>query len=418
MSETNQKEDKLITNTPTTPEGNDAVIPLKSFNGNQRFIVTTKLTGRCCCYNCAIFLLEIILFSILFATGIKIYIKILAFIIIFLIQCFVTIMVKKKIINQTELIKNIQNNTFEIKFLNYCSEPLYIDIISLNNVYFQPVSYSTKSEEEGISYTYGLIIVNTSINKSTIDLDKSEIKKPKKIAYLLDDVLSFNELYNFVGCEQKQNNQIFINVQEYMGINYKENFSEKKYKYNIDIYLKISENFFSFYLETHKINTCALVYTEICSVIVSFIIISIIFANNFDMYIKIIVLISFIIVFILINLLYVCHLINHRNKDIKRIDIVFSINFDKVFFGLVNYNEEEYLDTFLFDKISIGYFYDTDDKKLIVQFKDGKFQTIIKFNDKEPLSSIKGIIFILKKKFMNKDEKNTNNDNLLVKNWE
>ena len=66
MSETNQKEDKLITNTPTTPEGNDAAIPLKSFNGNQRFIVTTKLTGRCCCYNCAIFLLEIILFSIFF----------------------------------------------------------------------------------------------------------------------------------------------------------------------------------------------------------------------------------------------------------------------------------------------------------------------------------------------------------------
>ena len=193
---------------------------------------------------------------------------------------------------------------------------------------------------------------------------------------------------------------------------------KKKYKYNIDIYLKISENFFSFYLETHKINTCALVFTEICSVIVSFITISIIFANNFDMYIKIIVLISFIIVFVLINLLYVCFLINHRNKDIKRIDIVFSINFDKVFFGLVNYNEEEYLDTFLFDKISIGYFYDTHDKKLIVSFKDGKFQTIIKFNDKEPLSSIKGIIFILKKKFMNKDEKNTNNDNLLVKNLE
>ena len=37
MSETNQKEDKLITNTPTTPEGNDVVIPLKSFDGNQRF---------------------------------------------------------------------------------------------------------------------------------------------------------------------------------------------------------------------------------------------------------------------------------------------------------------------------------------------------------------------------------------------
>ena len=161
-------------------------------------------------------------------------------------------MVKKKTINKTELIKNVQNNTFEIKFLNYCSEPLYSDIISLNNVYFQPVSYQTKSEEEGISYIYGLIIVNTSINKSTIDLDKSEINKPKKITYLLDDVLSFNELYNFVGCEQKQNNQIFINVEEYMGINYKENFSEKKYKYNIDIYLKISENFFHFTLKHIK----------------------------------------------------------------------------------------------------------------------------------------------------------------------
>ena len=417
MSETNQKEDKLITNTPTTPEGNDVVIPLKSFNGNQRFIVDSKCTGICCYCNFVIFVLEIILFIILFAEGIKIYINILTFIIIFSIQVFVTIMVKKKTISQIELIKNIQNNTFEIKFSNYCSKPFYSDIISLNNVYFQPVSYSTESEE-GFSDTYGLIIVNTSINKSTIDLDKSEIKKPKKIAYLLDDVLRSNELYNFVGCKQKRNNQIFINVKEYMGINYEENFSEKKYKYNIDIYLKISENFFSFYLETHKINTCALVSTEICSVIISFIIISIIFSKKFDMYIKIIVLISFIIVFALINLLYVCHLINHRNKDIKRIDIVFSINFDKVFFGLVNYNEEEYLDTFLFDKISIGYFYDTHDKKLIVQFKDGKFQTIIKFNDKEPLSSIKGIIFILKKKFMNKDEKTTNNDNLLVKNWE
>ena len=79
-------------------------------------------------------------------------------------------MVKKKTINQTELIKNIQNNAFEIKFLNYCSDPLYIDIISLNSVYFQPDSYQTKNEEDGISYTYGLIIVNTSINKSAIDL--------------------------------------------------------------------------------------------------------------------------------------------------------------------------------------------------------------------------------------------------------
>ena len=41
MSEANQKEDKLITYTPTTPEGNDAVIPLKYFNGNQRYIVTS-----------------------------------------------------------------------------------------------------------------------------------------------------------------------------------------------------------------------------------------------------------------------------------------------------------------------------------------------------------------------------------------
>ena len=132
---------------------------------------------------------------------------------------------------------------------------------------------------------------------------------------------------------------------------------------------------------------------------------------------KIIALIVFIIIIVFINLLFAYCFIKIRNKYIKRIDIVFSLNFDRVFLGLVNYNEESYIDTFLFDFKLIEKFYALSNS-LYVEFKNKSSENIIQFKNGEPDATIQGLLFILNEKLNNKNEQKTNNENLLVKTWE
>ena len=132
---------------------------------------------------------------------------------------------------------------------------------------------------------------------------------------------------------------------------------------------------------------------------------------------KIIALIVFIIIIVFINLLFAYCFIKIRNKYTKRIDIFFSLNFDRVFLGLVNYNEESYIDTFLFDFKLIEKFY-TLSNSLYVEFKNKSSENIIQFKSGEPDATIQGLLFILNEKLNNKNEQKTNNDNLLVKTWE
>ena len=288
--------------------------------------------------------------------------------------------------------------------------------MSLNNISFHGVSYKNESEDTSDDYTYGLIIVNTF---QDIDLDKSNIKnKPKKIFYLFDDIKgnnNINGLYNFVGSTPQQNNPIFININEYMGINYNKNFTHTKY--GISKYMKLSDYFFSFYLEKRKKNWTMLCSYFFAMLISLLILLALVKGDSMNKSSKIIALIVFIIIIVFINLLFAYCFIKIRNKYIKRIDIVFSLNFDRVFLGLVNYNEESYIDTFLFDFKLIEKFHALSNC-LYVKFINKSSENIIQFKNGEPDATIQGLLFILNEKLNNKDEQKTNNDNLLVKTWE
>ena len=58
---------------------------------------------------------------------------------------------------------------------------------------------------------------------------------------------------------------------------------------------------------------------------------------------------------IIFNFIYIYFLIKRLNSNI-RIDIVYSNNFDRIFIGLVKYNEEAFTNTFLFEISSIEKF--------------------------------------------------------------
>ena len=288
--------------------------------------------------------------------------------------------------------------------------------MSLNNISFHGVSYKNESEDTSDDYTYGLIIVNTF---QDIDLDKSNIKnKPKKIFYLFDDIKGnniINGLNNFVGSSSQQNNPIFINILEYMGIPYNKKFAHTKY--GISKYMKLSDYFFSFYLEKRKINWTMLCSYFLAMLISLLILLALVKGDSMNKSSKIIALIVFIIIIVFINLIFAYCFIKIRNKYIKRIDIVFSLNFDEVFLGLVNYNEESYIDTFLFDFKLIEKFYALSNS-LYVEFKNKSSENIIQFKNGEPDATIQGLLFILNEKLNNKNEQKTNNNNLLVKTWE
>lgn len=128
----------------------------------------------------------IVLFSFLYNWD-NLIAKIIIFVIIIIIEILLVIKVFKSNIKQTELIKDVQNNRFEINSINYFNEPISNEILSLNSINFNEVYYTTRNAKKRRSYTYhGLIIINTFENKSLLDLDQSDIRnKPRKIFYLM-----------------------------------------------------------------------------------------------------------------------------------------------------------------------------------------------------------------------------------------
>lgn len=353
----------------------------------------------------------------------NIFIIILIFVIFIIIQIILTIRAFKKYIKKTELIKDVQNNKFEINTLNYFNNSISKITLDLNSINFYDVSYEYITDDD-YSYNYGLIIVNTFQNKSILDLDRSDIRnKPRKIFYLLEGLKNGNnknELCAFVGCSPTDK-PIFLDIDKYIGRPWNKECHYYFGKYKINKYMKMSETFFSFYLDK-KIKTYDFLFSfDIVFVFLGFAGIFILFYFKIDIYKKIISFIVYILLIFIFHFLYIYSVIKSR-KCITRIDIIYSSNFDRIFIGLVDYYEESFLNTFLFDINSIEKFILEPKNKrktqniLKVILKNGENQTIYQINENEP--TLKGLLFILNEKLNNKNEQVSNNDNYLVKNLE
>ena len=411
-------------------EGNNIQPPVNTFESQQKFVIKSS----CQCEVIGVIMTGVVillyLHSFLYNWD-NIIANIIIFAIVIIIQILFDIKALKSNIKKTELIKDVQNNRFEINSINYFNEPISSEILSLNSINFNEVSYTTKSKKGSHHTFYGLIIINTFENKSLLDLDQSDIRnKPRKIFYLLDNISRGNikeQLCNFVNCSPEPDNPIFLNIDKYMGKSWDNKYPYTFGSYKISKYMKISDTFYSFYLgEKDSMNDRLLAYNYLMGIFAIFGIM-VVFHTISELYIKIISLTGCILFIILINCLIIFIYKSKRNKLISRIDIIYSINFDRIFIGLVNHNEKAYLNTFLFhinsiDKFTLQSIIKSTEKSknknnLQVVLKNGETQTICQINDFE--ATLEGLLFILNEKLINRNEPIiNNNNNLLVKNWE
>ena len=141
-------------------EGNNIQPPLNTFESQQKFVIKSS----CPCEIVGVILVGfyflIVLFSFLYNWD-NLIAKIIIFVIIIIIEILLVIKVFKSNIKQTELIKDVQNNRFEINSINYFNEPISNEILSLNSINFNEVYYTTRSKKHGTHTYHGLIIINT-----------------------------------------------------------------------------------------------------------------------------------------------------------------------------------------------------------------------------------------------------------------
>ena len=355
----------------------------------------------------------------------KLYIKIIYILIFFPPLAYINYLLFLKRERKIELIKDVKNNEFIINKLNVLNKPIAHEILNLNSIIFYDVSYITHKEDVPHT-TYGHVIVNTFNDKSNIDLDESDIKtKPRKIFYLLDDIGNGNlniKLSMFVGCSPEPVNPIFLDINRYMGKPFDNKISLKFGKYRINKYMKISDTFFAFYFKERGNYICCLIIFDAFMAFFSLTgLIYCLFSDlklNIKIIISVIVYIFFMSIF---NSIYLYFFIKFRNRYIIRIDIIYSNNFDKIFIGLVNYNEKSYLNTFLFEMDTIDKFIleplNKSQKKnnLKIILKTLEVRLICRIN--EDISVLEGLLYILNEKLNINNSNTKENDNLLIKDW-
>ena len=177
-------------------------------------------------------------------------------------------------------------------------------------------------------------------------------------------------LCNFVGCNPESENPVVI---------------KKLYGYGINNYIKLSDNFSSFSSSEQMFEDMCYytLFTLINVGIIALIICSInIIKDYIGMYLGII-----LGIFLFMLLLYLDYkIINNRMNVIKRIDIIYSSDFDRIFIGLVKFYEKSYRNTFIYDINTVEKFilqrYKNTEKiyTLKVQLKDQDIQDLFLLN--------------------------------------
>ena len=333
-------------------------------------------------------------------------------IIIYIIIIFVTY---SFIYQDLIFIKDELNNKLKMKIINALNrEKLNINL-NLNNIHFDCHSVEDIGEQGGYYFFNRLFIINDLRNENEIDLDISNIQIiPKKFFYIFNNATSElfknyidlkNGLNNFINSDLDYKNPLFFDIDKYMkkttnstdfyNIINKYSVYEGKLSY----LMKISEYFFTFWLERPKTRRShfPIIYIFINLGIYIAIPVFGIFLRDkiFFLYPSCVILLFIIINLIpfLLNKLY--------NTKIMRIDCVFSKNYDRIFIGFVRRNEKSYKNTFLFQTNNIIKFeleqYNNSNKAfyLKILLKENNLSQEIILIKGKTFNELEGLIYLL-----------------------
>ena len=316
---------------------------------------------------------------------------------LFFICVFIIIMIIQLNTKRIELIKDTSNNLLIIKkynLLNYKKETINL---CLENFIFDILT--DKTNEDNIKYH--LLIVDTFKNLCEIDLDSSNIlKKPIKIFYLIKNIkyeenINKEALNRFIGAPPDVKNPI-IELKTGTSIaDIDEEFKLKKY-------IKISENFFSYYFKEPFLEDSTFILFLFC---VNFICIILLLLYIFEVDKKNELMAGFVIcILIVFNLIFIFR----RVERIKRMDVVYTKDFKKMFIGLVKYYEKTYKKFFVLDINNIEKFkfeHDQSSNKYFninVELKNEEVKKICKMENEE--DSMNVLLIALNEKIVKNDE--------------
>ena len=316
---------------------------------------------------------------------------------LFFICVFIIIMIIQLNTKRIELIKDTSNNLLIIKkynLLNYKKETINL---CLENFIFDILT--DKTNEDNIKYH--LLIVDTFKNLCEIDLDSSNIlKKPIKIFYLIKNIkyeenINKEALNRFIGAPPDVKNPI-IELKTGTSIaDIDEEFKLKKY-------IKISENFFSYYFKEPFLEDSTFILFLFC---VNFICIILLLLYIFEVDKKNELMAGFVIcILIVFNLIFIFR----RVERIKRMDVVYTKDFKKMFIGLVKYYEKTYKKFFVLDINNIEKFkfeHNQSSNKYFninVELKNEEVKKICKMENEE--DSMNVLLIALNEKIVKNDE--------------
>ena len=298
-------------------------------------------------------------------------------------------MIEKKV----EIIKDSLNKKkITVKIMNYLCRAKTTLIIDQENIHFSRelsnIDNIIKPLEEKITTLlfYTFYIINDYKNLVDIDLNESNIRrKPVKCIYSFEKVhFEFDDDYmaklnEFVGVS-KDCSLFSFNINSYLADKNLKLDTVKSFKYNY-----FSEHFFSYKIINEKNNKklslcqiCILIFTTFVIIFAIPILTAFVLGIIDGIYINALFALIFVLLIILfLYFMYDCY--NSLEGKIKRIDFIFSKDFNTLFIGLVKYTETKYVATFEFQKNNITrFFYERADNNfnLKVQFKNNETQQI------------------------------------------
>ena len=296
------------------------------------------------------------------------------FIIVFILSIYFSYHYTRK---KVEIERDENKNVISIKAINWCG--CSYKQLELTHFYFYIGTVFDDRENSHVFYR--LFMIKDFENSSEIDLDTSNVKNiPIKIYDYMDYIwpnkevqILEKELNDLAGVPPNHKCAFNFNIREYMKLEPTE--QEKQLEKMKDLNPQMYKLFKNSDRGTYS------QYMKFCE-------------NYFSYYIE--------------------ELFSDKKGDILRIDFIYSKNFDRIFIGLVNNNENTYQNTFEFQMNTIDKFIL---QKIGFEDKGYNLKVILKNNESQQIYSLKkasqedlrGLVYLLNEKFTN-----INNNNQIV----
>jgi len=201
------------------------------------------------------------------------------------------------------------------------------------------------------------------INDLNFDLDSNNIKaKPAFLFSFIENEINMqnaNKIINKFEVNKYENNPLLFDIAKYMGK--KKDPLENAPEQIISRLMKFGEHFFTFYLDSPLLQRGIYYYYPIIilclhvfNVAFTFAL-SVIIISEENIYITIIAIFGFIVINVFIYLIIIA-IYKCRSKD-SRIDFIYSKNYDKLFIGIVNSEQNRYSKSFEYQIDEIDKFF-------------------------------------------------------------